>query len=176
MGFRLEDSRPPHPSLCASFLRLYLLWQSRTSGEHRSIANYCLKCLERVLCNGGRQCTPSEVEAEAILARDPGNFSHPMSVPVFLSNDNHFLAGIDASCTFDEMTESVRVARVGGAPFARLAPPFLNRRRCFAFAASGVHGPRCPRARSKRVGLNGALLCPSVYNRAAACSRVSPLG
>jgi hypothetical protein len=45
---------------------------------------------------------------EAILARNPGDFSHPMSVPVFLSNDNHFLAGIDASCTFDEMTQSVR--------------------------------------------------------------------
>lgn len=97
-----------------SFLRLYLLWQMRTSSAHKTVADYCLKCLERVLHKGSRAAPPSYVEVEAILLRNPGEYSHPMSVPVYLSNNNHFLAGLDASCTFDEMTASVRATHSEG--------------------------------------------------------------
>eukprot|EP00056_Hartaetosiga_gracilis_P008214 m.117255 g.117255 ORF g.117255 m.117255 type:complete len:1176 (+) comp12870_c2_seq2:126-3653(+) len=94
--------------LVLRFLRAYLDDAiANNSGEEREYARYCRRCVYRTMQLGDRTCIPSHTELESVMLRHPNDFSHPMSVPVYVSNDNHFIAGFDSSTTFNELAASV---------------------------------------------------------------------
>jgi hypothetical protein len=73
----------------------------------QSYARVCLRNVARALEMGGREHPPSTAEIESVTLRHPGEFSHPMSLPIYLSNDNNVLVGIDYSSSVDEVTLEV---------------------------------------------------------------------
>eukprot|EP00055_Hartaetosiga_balthica_P017459 m.117417 g.117417 ORF g.117417 m.117417 type:complete len:1202 (-) comp9322_c0_seq1:122-3727(-) len=94
--------------LILRFLRSYLDDViANNEGEEREYAKYCRRCVHRVITMGDRLHVPSLTELEAVIVRHPNDFSHPMSVVIYVSNDNHYVAGFDASTTFAELASSV---------------------------------------------------------------------
>eukprot|EP00049_Salpingoeca_infusionum_P003061 m.62907 g.62907 ORF g.62907 m.62907 type:complete len:1127 (+) comp11931_c0_seq5:229-3609(+) len=94
--------------LTYKLLLVYFRHQSKSSnGIVRSFAQYCRKSLLRVIECGRRVSAPSVVETEAMILRNPGDYSHPLSIPVFLANGNHFVSGFDGSTSFEELSSSL---------------------------------------------------------------------
>lgn len=90
-------------------LNTYLL-HVIASNPDQSIVKYAHETrrnMLRAITCGTRSDPPSTAELESTICRHPGDYSYPLSVPIFLVNDNHYLAGFDGSATFGELAEQV---------------------------------------------------------------------
>ncbi|EGD78675.1 hypothetical protein PTSG_01654 [Salpingoeca rosetta] len=102
----------PPAKIVYRFLRAYLEDVAADSADEFSskFAKHVHRSLLRTIVTGGRTAPPSLLEVESAVCRHPGDFAFPMSVTVFLSNDNHYLAGFDAATTFNELVSEVCAA------------------------------------------------------------------
>ncbi len=123
---------PPYVSDHKNLARYLKIFLKLFKGESDVVkfAEFCSKELDRALDHGPRKYGPSRVEVclphwrrcacgsapllnpplyfaqtLAVIARNPFQFSQPMSIPVFLSNGNHYLSGFDGSTTFFQLAE-----------------------------------------------------------------------